>query len=248
MTPEPIGAQPPEPRGMGVFARITGVFLEPSKAFADIAQRPTWLLPLLLMIIAGVAYYTTYGQHVGWARFFQHQAEINPKVAQQMSQMTPDQRAMQAKFAGYGYDGGVIIVTPIALLITSAIVLGIANIMGAGLRFKQVFAIEAWASLPILIRYVLSIVVMFLKNPDDFNLVNPLAFNAAAFMDPIASSKFLYALATAVDVFAIWTLLLGATGVKAASKRISFTGALIAVATPFVLFTLFGATIAGLFS
>jgi hypothetical protein len=243
----------PEPRGMGEFSRIMGVFLEPTKAFADIARRPSWFVPLLLTILAGVAYYTAFGQHVTWQRFLQHQMDTNPKVAERMAQIPPEQRAssmaMQAKFAGIGYDVAIVIFTPLALLISAAIVMGIANAIGAGIKFKQVFAVMAYAGLPIIIKHALSIVVMFLKNPDDFNLINPLAFNPAAFMDPVTSSKFLYTLATALDVFAIWILLLGATGLKAAAgKRLTFGGALFAVATPFVLFTLFGATMAGMFS
>lgn len=243
----------PEPRGMGESSRIIGVFLEPTKAFADIARRPSWFIPLLLTILAGVAYYTAFGQHVTWQRFLQHQLETSPKMAQQMAQVPPEQRAqsmaMQAKFAGIGYDVAIVIFTPLALLLSAAIVLGIANAMGAGVKFKQVFAIMAYAGLPIIIKHALSIVVMFLKNPDDFNLLNPLAFNPAAFMDPVSSSKFLYTIGTALDVFAIWTLLLGATGLKAAAgKRLTFGAAFFAVATPFVVFMLFGATMAGIFS
>jgi hypothetical protein len=238
---------------MGEFSRIIGVFLEPTKAFADIARRPSWFIPVLLTILAGVAYYTAFGQHVTWQRFIQHQMDTSPKFAAQMAQIPPEQRAqslaMQAKFSGIGYDVAIVVITPLALLISAAIVMGIANAVGAGVKFKQVFCIMAYAGLPVIIRHLLGIVVMFLKNPDDFNLVNPLAFNPAAFMDPVTSSKFLYTIGTALDVFAIWTLLLGATGLKAAAgKRLTFGGALFAVATPFVVFTLCGATIAGMFS
>ena len=40
---------------------------------------------------------------------------------------------------------------------------------------------------------------MFLKSPDRFNLMNPLAFNPAAFMDPKTTSKFLYTIASGCD-------------------------------------------------
>ena len=42
---------------MSEFSRLTGVFFEPGKTFADIAERPRWLVPLLLVIVAGVAFY-----------------------------------------------------------------------------------------------------------------------------------------------------------------------------------------------
>ena len=86
------------------------------------------------------------------------------------------------------------------------------------------------------IKQLLSIVVLFLKNPDDFNLLNPLAFNVAAFMDPLTSSKFLYTLADVRSVRDIWTIVLTAIGLSAAAgkKRLSFGGGLIATATGFL--------------
>jgi len=238
---------------MGEFSRLAAVFFEPSKAFEDIARRPTWLLPLLLTIVAGIAYYTTFGQHVTWERFQQHQEDTSPKVRERMEQIPAekraDARATTIKFMGIGYDVGVAVFTPIVLVISSALVLAFASMMSAGVRFKQVWAVEVWATVPIIIKHALAIVVMFLKSPDDFNLINPLAFNPAAFMDPVTSSKFLYTIAMSVDVFTIWTLLLAATGLKAAAgKRLSFAGALVAVVVPFALFVLLSASIAGAFS
>jgi hypothetical protein len=238
---------------MSEISRLTGVFLEPSKAFEDIARRPTWLIPLLLTILAGIAFFTTFSQHVGWARYLQHQMETNPKAAERMAQVPADQRArtmeMQVKFSGIGADVAVVVFTPIVLIVSAGIVLGIASAMSAGVRFKQVFGIMAYAGLPIILKHALSIVVMFLKNPDDFNPTNPLAFNPAAFMDPVTSSKFLYSIGTYVDLFTIWTLLLTAIGLKAAAgKRLTFGGALFAAATPFVLFVLIAASAAAAFS
>jgi hypothetical protein len=96
---------------------------------------------------------------------------------------------------------------------------------------------------------ILAVVVVFLKNPDEFNIRNPLAFNVGAFMDPNGSSKFMYALATSIDLFSIWTILLLATGLKAAAgKKLSFTGALVAVVTPWALLVLCTSALAGAFS
>lgn len=238
---------------MGEFSRLIGVFLEPTKAFQDIARRPKWLIPMLLVIAAGIAFYATFGSHVGWPRFMQHQLETNPKLQQRFEQMQPEQRAAamnaQIKYTGIGYEAGVAVITPLAMLLSAAIVLAIVNSMSAGVKFKQVFAILAYANLPIILKHGLATVVMFLKNPDDFNLINPLAFNPAAFMDPVSSNKFLYTVGTALDLFIIWTLLLTAVGLKAAAgKRLSFAGAFFAAATPWALFTLLGATAAAMFS
>jgi hypothetical protein len=174
-----------------------------------------------------------------------------------MAQMSDQQREavlktmdMQVKMASiFGYVGGVLGV-PIAYLIVAGILLGIVRgIMSAPVRFKQVFAVVCYGSLPGLIFTVLVIAVMFLKNPDDFNLQNPLVFNPGAFMDPLSTSKFLYSVASSLDLFTIWTILLVATGLKAAGgKKLSFGGALTAVALPWAILVLGRASLAGLFS
>jgi hypothetical protein len=81
--------------------------------------------------------------------------------------------------------------------------------------------------------------VVFLKNPEDVDPINPFMSNFGALMDPDKSSKFLSSFATSLDLFSLWVLLLAATGLKAAGgKRLSFGGALFAVALPWAVWVL----------
>jgi hypothetical protein len=254
MTPENAPAVAPEPAGMGEFSRLTGVFFEPGKAFADIAERPTWFVPLLLIILATVAFYVTYGQHIGWRSFVQDQIDNNASMQRQMQNLSPEQRqqsmAVQEKFMPIVYEVGPVIGMPLLYLFSSLILLGIASgLMSAGVKFKQIFAIECYAGLVGIVAKALGIVVMFLKNPEQFNLMNPLAFNPAAFMDQKTASKFIYTLAMGCDLFTIWALILTVIGLKAAAgKRLSTGGAAVAVILPYALLLLLGATVAGAFS
>jgi hypothetical protein len=251
MTPESPQAMEPAPAGISEFSRVTGVFFEPTKTFADIAARPRWIVPLLLLILASVAYVAMIGQRVGWERTIRQQIENNP----QMEQMTPEQRergvAMGLRFATVGAYTSSILGVPIMNLIVAGVLTGIvAGILSAGVKFKQVFAVVCYAGLTGVIFSILAIAVMFLKNPEEFNIKNPLAFNPAAFMDPLASSKFTYSLAGSLDLFSIWTILLIATGLKAAAgKKLSFGGALAAVVVPWAVLVLGRAALAntGLF-
>jgi hypothetical protein len=234
---------------MGEFSRLSGVFFEPGKTFADIAERPGWFVPLLLVIAATVGFYAAYGQHAGFENYIQQQADISPRMQQQMERLTPQQRELQVRFTGLWLEVGPVFGMPLMYLISSGVLMGIMSVMSAGLRFRQIFAIECYAGLVGVIPHLLGIVVMFLKSPDQFNLMNPLVFNPAAFMDLKTASKFVYTLAAGMDLFAIWTLILTATGLKAAAgKRLSTGGATVAVILPYVLLLLLGATLAGAFS
>ena len=238
---------------MGEFSRLSGVFFEPGKTFADIAERPGWFVPLLLIVIATVGFYVTYGQHDGWGTFVQDQIDSSARAQQQMQNMSAEQRAqvlaVQERYMPAVYDVGPVFGMPLMYLISSAILLGIASVMSAGMKFKQIFAIECYAGLVGIIPHLLGIVVMFLKSPDQFNLMNPLAFNPAAFMDQKTASKFIYTLGTGTDLFVIWTLILTVIGLKAAAgKRLSTGGAAAAVILPYALLLLLGATLAAAFS
>jgi hypothetical protein len=251
MTPEIAGAgESIPPSGMSEVSRIAGVFFEPSKTFADVAVRPTWLVPLLLTIIMAVAMTAAFSQRVGWERMMRQQIEASSRTANMPAEQKEQIIQTQARFAPiFGYVFSVIGL-PIYLLIAAGVLTGIAaGILSAGVRFKQVFAIMAYSSLTSLVSVPLSILVMFLKNPDDFDIRNPLMFNPGAFMDPINSSKFLYSLASSLDLIVFWNIFLIATGLKAAAgKKLSFGGALMAVIVPWAIYVLGKSALAGLFS
>jgi hypothetical protein len=95
---------------------------------------------------------------------------------------------------------------------------------------------------------ILSIVVMFIENPEDFNLQNPLAFNFGAFMEPPPNSgKFIYSMATSVDLFTIWTILLIAVAISVAARKVPFSKALILVVAPWIIWVLAASGFAGMF-
>jgi hypothetical protein len=249
MTPENVSAVAPQPAGMGELSRIAGVFFEPATTFEDVAKRPSFLTPLLLVIVASLVFTGLFSQHVGWERTVRHQVETSSRSAQQ----TPEQREQGiqvgtkiAPMFGYGIS---LIGVPVGYLICGAVLLVMVKIMSASVSFKQVFAVMCYSAIPGLVYIALAIVVMFLKNPDDFDINNPLAFNPGALMDPATSSKFLYSLAKSLDVFSAWRIILIAVGLKAAAgKTLSFTGALMAVLIPWGIWVLGSASLAGVFS
>lgn len=246
MTPEASSdnAAPP----LGEVGRITGVFIDPKKAFADIAARPGWIVPIVLLVVAYLAFMYCFTTHVGWEHSMRQAMETNTRL----QQMDPQQREaalqMQLKFAPIG----AYVVGPIAIVVVALIMAGVllmvCKMMGASIGFKQMFGISAYAMLPGLISSLLAIIVIFIKNPEDFNLQNPLAFNLGAFLEPPPNSaKALYSLATSIDLFSFWTIMLLAVGISVAAKKFPFSKALVAVVVPWVVLVLVKAGWASLF-
>ncbi|MBV8730637.1 MAG: YIP1 family protein [Acidobacteriia bacterium] len=249
MPAEPVPVVQAGAPPMSEASRLIGVFFEPKKTFADIAQRPRWLVPVLIGIVFGLVYLYFFNTRIGWEPYMHRIMDNNAR----MLQLPPDQRQrifdMQLRFTPIFAYVAVLVFVPLTFAVGGAIALGIIKgLMGVPIRFKQAVAAFAYASLPRAIYSVLSAVVVLLnKNPDSLDPQNPFFSNPAALMDPQTSSKFLYAVASNVDIFVIWVILLTATGLKAAGgKRLSFGGALFAVVLPFVVFTLIRGALASL--
>jgi hypothetical protein len=250
MTPEIPSESDVQPRGMGEGSRLIGVFFEPGKTFKDVAERPGFWAPLILVIVVSLGYMVLFGQHVGWERMIRHQTEMSPQAMQLPADQREARIAAGAKFAPIVTYAAILIFVPLVTLIWAAVLLAIVKgMMSAPVRLKQVFAIICYASLPGVIMALLTMAVMFMKPPDDFNLQNPLVFNPAAFMDQATTSKFVYSLASAFDLFTLWKLVLIAIGLKAAAgKQVSMGGAMTAALLPWAIWTLCAASLAGVFN
>lgn len=248
MTPETVSPIEPTPQGMSGFARIIGVFFEPGKTFEDIGKRPTWLLPLAIIVISTIAFTVVLGQHIGWEHIVRQQVESSSRAAQLPAEQREAQIAMGARMAPiFGF--ATVVLIPLGYVIISGILLAMTAMMSGGLKFKQVFAVVCHSGLSGVVFAVLGIVVMLLKKPEDFNVNNPLMFNVAAYMDQQTTSKFLYSLSTSMDLFSFWMMFLIATGLKAAAgKRLSFAGALTAVVVPWAIYVFCKSALAGVFS
>src|ERR1035441_9584605 len=129
MTPELLPEPEPQPKGLGEGSRLTGVFFEPAKTFADVAERPGFWVPLILIMVFSVCYMVLFGQHVGWERMMRHQFETSSQTAQ----MSPEQREqsvqMATKYAPITGYVGVLLGVPLGTLLWAAVLLGLRNTM-----------------------------------------------------------------------------------------------------------------------
>jgi hypothetical protein len=228
---------------MGEIGRLTGVIWEPKPVFEDLAARPRWWAPIILLTIMSIVFVVALSRHVGIETIVRQQMEKQFQTNPQMAQLSDAQRersiGIGMAIAKYGmYFGGVLGVT-FSVLLTAAIMLGMMNLLGgAGLKFKQAFSVTAYSFLPTAISTVLTMVVMFLKNPEDFDLQRPLPANLGAFLSPQTTPKWLQGLAGSIDLFTIWVMLLMALGFSVVAKRLSFAKSLTLVLIPWALYVL----------
>lgn len=234
-SPRPESTPPPVPEKLpNELERLTGVFFSPRTVFPDIAKRPRWWVPVLIMGILSTILVQTYSHRVGWERLIRQQLDRSA----QTGNLSGPQReqaiaigASVAKVIGYA----AVLGTLFYVLVTAAVLLFLTNtLMGADIRFPGMMSIVSYAFLPLALVTVLSMVVMYQKPPDDFDLRNPLAFNAGVFVASDAM-QWVKSLAASFDLFSFWVIVLLAVGISSAAPKISFGKALVAVIFPWAL-------------
>ena len=134
-----------------------------------------------------------------------------------------------------GYGGGTIGLLFYVFIVAVLLMFIFDTILSAGVGLKRMMAIVAYGFLPLVIQTVLSMAVMYLKEPEEFNIQNPLMFNVGAYLSPDGSAA-LRALGSSIDLFTLWIIVLLAIGVSAAARKISFGKALTAITCSWALF------------
>ena len=238
LIPSPEAAEPDSSVG-----RIFGVIFSPKTTFESIVQRPTWILPLVLICLVSFVVIFVFSQRVGWRGFMERQNQTNTRVQKQMESMTPEQREQmletQTKYAAiFGYVG-VPLATFIGAIVVAAVLLGTFNLVGgAKISFKTSLAIVGHSWVPSIIGGILGILIIFLKDPSTVDIQHLVAANAGAFL-PDDAPKWQETLLTSFDLFVFWSMILMAFGYSAADpKKISFGKALGAIVVVWLLYVI----------
>jgi Yip1 domain len=246
-TPEPVGND-------NAFSRILGVIISPKPTFASIAARPTWIVPLIIMMIFSLTTIYLFSQRVGWRSAMIRQNEQSERAQKQMENMTPEQRDQmldtQVKWASkIGYIAGVFGLFIALLIVAGVLLLGFMVIAGIRPTYSQAMGIvaHAWVG-PGIIAGLLGILILFLKDPSTVDINSLVASNVGAFM-PDDTAKWLKTLLGSIDIFAFWNMLLMAFGFRAVEpKRLSVGKAFGIVLSLFIVWTLVKTGLAAAFS
>jgi hypothetical protein len=198
-----------------------------------------------------VVFVTAFSQRVGIDTFARQQLDKQFQTNPQMAQLGPEQRdrvvGISLTVTKYSFFGGAVVGIAISTLLIAAVMLGSLNLLGgAGLKFREAFSVTSYSFLPSAISSVLALVVMFLKNPEDFDMQNPLPANLGAFLSTQTTPKWLHAMAASFDLFTFWIMLLMALGFSVVAKRLSFGKSLTLVLIPWAVYVLIKVGLAGI--
>ncbi len=247
----PAPQQAPAP--VSSFGRLFGVFFEPKATFESIVQRPTWVLPMLALILISIVIVALIGSRVGWRQVMERQIANSPRAQQRMEQIPPEQReqilARQAKFAGVVAYVLVVAGTAIAEVVVAALLLAVFNIVsGSKIGFSTSLGIVAHSWMPYVITGLLGILILFIKDPTTIDTQNLVASNPGALL-PDGSAKWLVSLLTSLDLFTFWVLALQGIGYSVTNpKKISFGKAFSYILVVWLFFVLVKVGLAAAFA
>lgn len=203
-------------------ARIASVFYAPSKAFSGLERNASWWMAWLLLAVVTLGFVFTMDKKIGFEQIIQNQMDKNPKAAERLEKLPPEQRAKQLAISAkmgqaMGYAAPVL--TLLTAVIIAGVFLGTFNFgLSANIPFRVALAVVIYGFLPTVIYQCLSIVA-FLVSPDpgNLNVQNPIASNPGYFLDAVGHPA-LYILASSLDVFALWSAILMGVGFACNSK------------------------------
>lgn len=247
----PISAPAPEVPGLSQGARIIDTFIAPSKTFTDLRRSAAWWAPFLLMVLVSTLFVYVAGQKIGFRKIMENQMQAQPKTQARLDQLPADQREARLE-SGAKVTQSVSYAFPLFTLVIWLIIAGVLFATfkfaaGANVSFKVSLAIVIYAALPLMLKTLLALLsVAAGMSPDSFSFQNPVATNPGYFMTP-ADNVFLYSVATGIDIFLIWTLVLTAIGFTCVSKVKSGTAYTIVFGW-WVVFTLASAALGAAFS
>jgi hypothetical protein len=212
----------PEGKPLSQVERVVDTYIAPSKTFTDLLRSTNWLLPFLLYFLVSAAFAFTIDKKIGFDSVAEQSVQQSPMAQDRMSSLTPAQRSVaihrQAEVTKYiSYVGGVFFLLFAlvgALLNWATINFG----FGARTTFGQNFALQMYASLPLLLKSLVSIVVILAGGgSENFNMQNPVGTNPGFYMTD--SAAWIKALGTFFDLFGLWALVLAVIGLSCISGK-----------------------------
>ena len=247
VAPPPPSGEPSAP--VSSFGRVLGAIFDPKPTFASIAERPTWIVPVVLSTIMFLGVVGVFSARGGWPSFFQKQDAKSSRFQQMTQEQQEKTYEGQVKYGPrFSYGEGVVF--PIlSVVIVAAIYMLLFRLAAATeVPFATSMGIVAYAWMPFLIHGLLSILVLFLKDPATVDLQNLVASNPGALLGDDAA-KWLVALLSSIDIFTIWVLVLLGIGFSATNpKKVSFGKAFGVVLSAWILWVIVKVGLAAAFS
>lgn len=219
------------------FGRLLSVLVAPGKTFRAIAQRPTWVVALLVLTLLGTGVNQLVNARTDQRAAIQKQMA---KFGQNLTEKQLDEAVERATHPNpllrvISWVAGLIIGSIIYVLVAFLFWL-IFKLTGSEMPFKSSLSTYLHGSLPTVLALLLSIPVILSRasvQPVEL-LTGGLLASSPAFLLPASASASLKAALACFDVFNLWTYALYVLGYRIVA-RVSTSAAVFAAVLLFLL-------------
>jgi hypothetical protein len=212
------------------LSRFFGALFSPVETFASIARRPDFVGPmvvLLLLALGGGAVMANRVDFTGPVREKLEEKKVPAERIDQQVRMT----AAVSKVAAYCAP----LFSVILWLLSAAITLLAFRMMGGEGTFGQAYSTTLYAYIPRALQSIIVVLVIFLRGGTLGAAELPTIVKSnLAFLVTQKANPMLFAVASAVDVFALWSLALSVIGFAYVS-RFSRTKSAVIILTVWLL-------------
>lgn len=185
------------------WERLKYTFVAPNKVFENLAHHPKVLFPILTFII-GITILTFL--RLDLYKEFLIQTMMEQLAAQGLD--APMDIESLANMQVYVSMFFMAVMPLVVWIFKSAMVNGIASLMGGEGSFKEVFSVIAYAYMPVLLGQAIVTIISLIIG--QFNILTSLAIVLPESM----TGSFLYNLLSQFDIFIIWYQILAIIGIS----------------------------------
>ncbi len=229
--PEP---DPDAPPPLKPTDRIIGIFFEPARVFQNLRWHPRWLAAFLVIALCSVIYHVAFVQRVGPEVIALAPIEKTIEggwipeeaAARAREQAIEAANAPMSRITGpLSEVGGVLLF----MLFFAAILFLLVMMFGGRLNYWQAVSIAFYSALPpTVIDKVLSLVLLYLKSPDDIEPIRGQRSLVRADLGILfspAEHPYLYVLGSFFGLLTFYGLWLEVVGLRNTGEKISSTSA-----------------------
>ena len=257
MNPEmSYGAKPAsaEAAPRNFFSRLIGVYFSPGETFAEMAQAPRALAPIIALTLLFVITSVFVTSRMPMDRINEDRIQQQIASGRINEAQAEQQREGMKKIAPF-----MKFIIPISSVISAVVMVfafaGLAKlvsmVMGIENKYMPLVSVTTYTMLAVyIVSSVIFVILLFIKPVDEFDWGNPVGSNLAALLAAFGVeglSKFVKGLLSYVDVFYIWKVALIAIGCAAVSHKLKPSSAMVYAGVVACVIALIGGAWAAMF-
>ena len=188
------------------------IFIAPSKVFDRRSDGKFGLALFVFVVLFAILFFATRGlMEPIW------DAELNRRMAEAPN-LTPEQLEAARRAAGTFGAIGILVMTPITLLVLGLVIWIVGRPLGARISYPQGATIATFSYFPKLIGQVVAAILALFTDEAELTSFYKVTLGVGKFLDPAQTGPALLGFLGRIEVFTIWVTVLIGMGLKRMGK------------------------------